>query len=54
MYRVYYFRFYNNGGARTVVFPPFAKVWKTSLTTFAAAAIAKDNHSKTGGNHTNI
>jgi len=54
MYRVYYIRFYNNGGTRIVVFPPFAKVRKPPLTTFAAAAIAKGNHNKTGGNHTNI
>jgi hypothetical protein len=34
MNRVYYFGFYDCGGARVVIFPPFGKVSQPSLTAF--------------------
>jgi hypothetical protein len=43
MQRVYYFGFYNNGGARVIVFPPFGETRTPSFTTFATARITKDN-----------
>jgi len=54
MYGVYYFGFYDYGGARVVVFPPFGKVWKPSLTTLTTTAITEKDHIKAGGNHNYI
>jgi hypothetical protein len=43
MYKVYYLGFYNNGGARVVVFPTFGKVRALSFTTFTATITTKDS-----------
>ena len=37
-----------------VIFPPFGKVWKPSVTALKTTAITENDHNKAGSNHTYI
>jgi len=51
--QVYYFGFYDYSGAGVVIFPPFGKARKRSLTAFTTT-ITNSDHNKAGCNNTYI
>jgi len=54
VYRIYNFGLNNNSDAWVIIFPPVGKIWKSSLTAFAATTVTENNHDEAGGNHTYV